>query len=130
MRQMLMSRDHIFFKSGIALAVFAAIAAVSPARADQALVVGVNQYPGLDGVNLKGCVNDAQSVATTLKEKYHINVTMLSDQTATKQDIITALDHIAGLIKPSERFVFYFAGHGTIGSNGNSVLLPSDAQEN
>jgi len=125
-----MLRDHIVKKGGLALAACAALAIGSPARADQALVVGVNQYPGLDGVNLKGCVNDAQSVATALQTKYHFNVTMLSDATAKKQGIINALNRIAGTIKPSEKFVFYFAGHGTIGSNGKSVLLPSDADEN
>lgn len=121
-----MLRDHLF-KGVLALAVCAAMGGA--ARADQALVVGVNHYPALDGVDLKGCVNDAQSVAGALRDKYHFDVTLLSDDKAKKQEILDALDHIAANIKPSERFVFYFAGHGTIESNGSSVLLPSDADQ-
>src|SRR5437660_1580079 len=101
----------------------------TPARADQALVVGVNHYPGLDGVDLKGCVNDAASVAAALRDNYHFDVVTLYDDNATRDSILVAIDKIAANIKPGERFAFYFAGHGTIGSNGSSVLLPSDAKE-
>lgn len=104
------------------------LAGAPAARADRAVVVGVNQYPNLTGANLNGCVPDAKLMADTLK-KFKFEVTLLTDDTATKQGILEALDTAKASNKPRERFVFYFAGHGTRASNGNSVLLPHDSEE-
>lgn len=104
------------------------LAAHTPARADRAVVVGVNNYDYLNGANLSGCVPDAQLMANTLK-KFNFQVTLLTDKDATKQSIVTALGSAKTASKPSERFVFYFAGHGTRASDGRSVLLPCDSRE-
>ena len=98
------------------------------ARADQAVVVGVNQYAKLSpGSNLEGCVNDAKLMKAAL-EKYGFRVTLLADQNATKESILNAIKQL-GAVKPNERIAFYFAGHGTLNAEGASVILPSDATE-
>jgi hypothetical protein len=98
------------------------------ARADKALLVGVNKYPRLEGADLRGCVPDAQLMAGVLK-KYGFQTKIITDSQATRQDILTALKEMQQTVAPNERFVFYFAGHGTRASEGRSVILPHDAQE-
>ena len=87
-----------------------------------AIVVGVNDYPQLTGADLKGCVNDAAAMRARL-EKYGFAVTYLPD--ASKAAIVSAIG--AARAQPLERFVFFFAGHGTRLSSGDGALMPSDA---
>lgn len=100
--------------------------AANGARADRAVVVGVQQYPNLPerANQLQGCVNDAKAMKAAL-ERYRFAVTLLVNEEATKRGILAALKKEAGLIKPNERFVFYFAGHGTDAPKPS--LLPQDA---
>lgn len=105
-----------------------ALACQTGARADHAVVIGVNQYPNLNGATLNGCVPDAKLMAETLG-KFKFNVTLLTDEKATKSGIIEALNTAKASNKPNERFVFYFAGHGTRSSDGKAVLLPTDSEE-
>lgn len=100
----------------------------SGARADQALIIGINDYPQLEGANLKGCVNDAKDMQATLTRMGFKVVTLLNEQ-ATKQNIAAALNQLKAQVKPHEKFVLYYAGHGTQQSDGDAVLLPYDAQE-
>lgn len=107
------------------------LASLSAGFADTALVVGVNLYPGLrDGENsydLRGCVNDAQAVAQALKQRGFDNVLLLTDAQATKENIFAAL---LGLnLKSTERFAFYFAGHGVTNSAGGSNLVMSNSRQ-
>lgn len=98
------------------------------ARADQALVVGVNRYSSLKGANLRGCVNDANTMARSLA-KYGFAVKTLTNQQATKRNIMATLAEMRRTASPSQRFTFYFAGHGSQDVELQSVLLPSDASE-
>ncbi|HEX9996716.1 MAG TPA: caspase family protein [Abditibacterium sp.] len=99
----------------------------TPAQAvDRAIVVGVNQYPFLEGANLAGCVNDAKTMKATF-EKYGFVVTMLADDKAKKADILGAIKAVAAE-KPG-RFAFYFAGHGFNSSERGAVLLVNDTRE-
>lgn len=106
--------------SVVALAVLAA-----GARADQAVVVGINEYPALNA-NLHGCVNDATAMAAALK-RYGFAVTLLSDSQATKAGILQAVAALKS-VNAAERVVVYFAGHGSQATSNTSVLLPFDAQ--
>ncbi len=99
------------------------------ARADKALVVGVNEYPKLSqGSNLEGCVNDAHNVAKSLTA-LGFEVTTLVNEEAAKSAMLGALAKLKSSVRPNERFVFYFAGHGVVGTDGSSALLPGDASE-
>ncbi|MBI3925764.1 MAG: caspase family protein [Armatimonadetes bacterium] len=97
-----------------------------PAGADQALVVGVESYPGLKGqdARLLGCVNDARLMAERLRS-LGFEVRLLTEQQATRDAILRELERMRG--QRQERFVFYFAGHGTGGDE--PYLLPYDSKE-
>jgi len=111
-----------------ALLVSAALTA-GPAHADRAVVVGVNEYPKLaQGSNLEGCVNDAKGIEATLKAQ-GFEVVSLTNEQASKTGIMAALEDMKTRSRPDERFVFYFAGHGTVATDGASTLLPGDASE-
>ena len=97
-----------------------------PARADQAICVGINHYKFLPGADLAGCVNDAKAMQSVFA-KYRFHVTLLTDDQATKQGILGAIQAAGAKMKPGERFGFYYAGHGTPGQGKNANLLPSDA---
>jgi hypothetical protein len=112
----------------MAWGVLALAAGAVGARADRAVVVGVNTYTNIQGANLKGCVNDATDMAATLK-KYGFTVTLLTDAQATKAHVLAALATLKSA-PASERLAFYFAGHGSNSSERGAVLLPSDAYVN
>lgn len=100
-----------------------------PAQADHAVVVGVNEYPKLaQGSNLEGCVNDAKAIERALTAQ-GFEVASLTNEQASKSNIMATLARMKALTHPDERFVFYFAGHGTVATDGASTLLPGDASE-
>jgi hypothetical protein len=85
------------------------------AHADHALVVGVDKYKNISGHDLDGCVSDAKGVAERLAA-LGFQVTLLTDGQASREGILAALARMAAANKANERFVFYFAGHGSGGS--------------
>lgn len=96
--------------------------------ADQALVIGVNKYPQLrPGSDLNGCVPDAQLMKTEL-EAYNFQVTMLADEQATKQGILSAISELKSRVSGSDKVVIYFAGHGTT-DGADAAILPHDAKD-
>ena len=110
---------------------FLTLAAVATAHAeDVAICAGVNNYPGLRaGANLNGCVNDAKIFAKKLEQMGFHNPIVLADADANKQGILGKISGLKDRLHPGDRVVVFFAGHGTLSSSGESVLLPSDAQD-
>ena len=93
--------------------------------ADQAVVVGIQEYSPLAAAStLKGCDNDATSIAAALK-KDGFTITLLLDSKATRGGIFGEFKKLESSCKPSERFVFYYAGHGR--KAPRYALMPSDA---
>jgi len=107
----------------LALACFAL--ACTQSRADQAVVVGVQEYaPLISASTLRGCINDASAIKAIL-EKNGFKVTFLTNEKATKQGILDAIASCAKSMQHDERFVFYFAGHGR--RTPHPALMPHDA---
>lgn len=101
------------------------LAILPVARADQAVVVGVEQYaPLVAASTLKGCMNDAQGIAEAFRQM-KFKVILLTNSLATRQNILDAFKEVQKTIKKEERFVFYFAGHGR--KAPRFALMPSDA---
>ena len=128
---MLFSKRHRFTGIWIALSV---LFLASAARADWALVVGNDHYPNMKAkglADLEGCKNDAESIGDALNEcGFHVE--MLLNAAATRANIESALKSMKTRLKPSERFLFYFAGHGTRiretpDGKELSALVPQDA---
>lgn len=80
----------------------------------KALLIGINKYrnPGSD---LNGCINDIQDAAELLTSKYSFpmeSIRMLTDNRATKQNIIERLDWLIYGLQPGDRAVLWYSGHG------------------
>ncbi len=102
----------------------------------KALVVGIN-YIGTDAV-LNGCINDANRLSATLKQKYkYTDVTVLTDTTAVKPTRSVIEREIAKLVadaKPGDVLVFHYSGHGSYIADSTSdesdgkdeVIVPVD----
>lgn len=118
-----MQTNLTFRRFGVMATMVVAFVAAAHAE-DQAVVVGINQYE-FKGANLKGCVADAEDMAGTLT-RFKFSVTKLLDAQATKDGILGAIRAASNRSKPNDRFVFYFAGHGTNWDDATTVILPHD----
>jgi TPR repeat protein len=92
-----------------------------------ALVIGNSNYSQLE--NLDTAAADAKSIADVLSEKYAFKVKLLVD--ATRKDIIAALYDYTSILKPSDSFLIYYAGHGELDQrDSRGYWLPVDASRN
>jgi WD40 repeat protein len=95
------------------------------------LAVGVNNYANKD-FDLKYAVADAGSFGAEWKAQQdrlghfgQTEVTTLTNDQATKTNIMKALSELASKVKPEDAVVVYFAGHGTAEAN-RFYLIPHD----
>ena len=83
-----------------------------------ALCVGINRYQNFPQASLSGCVQDAQDMASLLKDMLGFeasNICLMTDESATKANILRELKRMVegALAKKYNHLVFSFAGHGT-----------------
>jgi len=79
------------------------------------LTIGINSY--LSWPQLKTAVNDARSVKQVLIKRYHLdpaNVIELTDEKATRHNILGAFRDLAKKVRPEDSLLVYYAGHGHI----------------
>ena len=93
-----------------------------------ALVVGINKYDHWP--SLEYAAKDAAEIAAVLKQK-DFHVFILTNQKATKQNIMGQLETIRKSVDANSRVVFYFAGHGQTedlpGGRERGYIVPADA---
>ena len=80
--------------------------------ADKALLVGINSYTDAP---LRGCVNDINSMTNRLVKDYKFNgksIRPIVDKRATTTAILDRLNWLVD-VKPGDRCLFHFSGHGT-----------------
>lgn len=91
--------------------------APSPNNNKHALVIGIDKYPQLGArYDLKGCVNDAQLMASVLKDTFSFpegNITRLLDEQATRQGILQAMKQLADRLADDDVVVVHYSGHGS-----------------
>lgn len=98
-----------------------------------ALIVGINDYGG-QHPQLANARNDAVAMATMLKKTYQFeHVITLYDEAASYPALLTWLrDKLPNQVGPNDRFVFFFAGHGTTRKSSaghqRGYIIPQDAQ--
>ncbi len=113
----------------------AQVAAVSPAPKKQsfdvdfgryhALVIGNNDYTQLN--RLETAINDARTVAKTLRELYGFRVQLLLN--ATRYDILKAFSKLRASLQPQDNLLVYYAGHGFLDDAAQAgYWLPVDAE--
>jgi WD40 repeat protein/uncharacterized caspase-like protein len=95
------------------------------------LAVGVNLYANAQ-YNLKFAVADAQDFASEFKRQQtalgnyeRVETITLSDEQATKDQVLKVLQGLAAKSEPEDAVVIYFAGHGTAQRN-QFFLIPHD----
>jgi hypothetical protein len=85
--------------------------------AKKAVIVGINDYApiGIGGPDLNGCVNDARDMANTLVicGFTPANVRILTNQNATRANMISYLNWLINESVAGDSLVFYYSGHGT-----------------
>ena len=81
----------------------------------KALLVGINKY-ATAGSDLQGCVNDVTNVRDILLKYYGFTVPdirVLTDDRATKVNIIERLGWLIAEVSAGDNIVFHFSGHGS-----------------
>ncbi|UCE56141.1 MAG: caspase family protein, partial [Desulfobacterales bacterium] len=93
-----------------------------------ALVVGIDKYHLWP--YLEYAAKDAREVAAVLKKK-GFQLYLLTDEKATKENILRKLETIRKSVDLNSRVVFYFAGHGQTedlpGGRERGYIVPVDA---
>lgn len=95
----------------------------SLAQNKYAVIVGINDYydhaepaPPAPGTHsLKGCVNDAMTIQSLLKNRFGFtqeNITLILNKDATQKNVVDALIRTANKAISGDAVVFYFSGHG------------------
>jgi hypothetical protein len=80
----------------------------------RSLHVGINEFTGLPGSNLQGCVNDAHDMADALSHVYGFNqVKILLNADASRRGILDGLDWLICGAQPGDELVCTFSCHGT-----------------
>ncbi|MGE5680797.1 MAG: caspase family protein [Bacillota bacterium] len=95
------------------------------------LIIGINSYSGY-WPPLKCALNDAQEVASVLKEKYGFDsVITILDQDATRRNILQKLEWFASNVTKEDNLLIFYAGHGQFNKTLNrGYWVPSDASSN
>jgi len=100
----------------------------SPAPADAAVIVGVEDYAFIDDVPYASA--DAQAVYDLLLYTRGIppqNLHLL--QGASREQVVNHLEQAVGQVGPGGRLWFYFAGHGAASTqDGQRMLLGDDVR--
>lgn len=77
------------------------------------LAIGIDNYSFWPP--LKNAVSDAITFQEVLRKKYHYleeNITIITNEKATKQNIIDAFKGIIEKVGPNDKLIIYFSGHG------------------
>jgi len=80
-----------------------------------ALLLGINDYKNIKDLNYS--INDINLLKETLENNYSatqnkLDLTILKDKEATKQNILLTLNDIKEKVKPNDNILMYFVGHG------------------
>ncbi|MBK8883055.1 MAG: caspase family protein [Bacteroidales bacterium] len=97
-----------------------------------ALIIGINNYsdPGIN--ELERPIKDAEKFYNILSSRYTFKEDDIKFlRNATMAEIIDALDYFAGIVKPVDSFLIFYAGHGLWDATAEiGFWLPSDAKQN
>lgn len=94
------------------------------------LVVGINAYQN-PSMSLNYALADAQSFKDEVEKDAKsvlskVQTYFITDADAKKDGISEAFERIKATAKPEDVFIFYYAGHGVIGQDGEFYLVPTD----
>lgn len=92
---------------------------------NKALLVGINAYPNPSN-NLRGCINDIVDMEYFIASKNKVyqkeNIKTLTDNRATKKNILAALNWLLLGASAGDQILFQYSGHGAqIPSKHNAI---------
>jgi hypothetical protein len=99
-----------------------------------ALIIGIDSYYNVSP--LEFACNDAQAISELLIEKFGFpeeNAILLTDEAATRSNIMEAFLDFASRTAPDDRVLVFFAGHGhthTVRRGEVGFLVPVDGSPN
>jgi hypothetical protein len=80
----------------------------------RALLIGINKYKAVP--SLQGSVNDVETMRSVLMTHWGFlprNITMLTDENATHDKIMAALNDLVAVSTPLDTVYFHYSGHGS-----------------
>ncbi|HYL25668.1 MAG TPA: caspase family protein, partial [Burkholderiales bacterium] len=98
----------------VACCAFVPLAALAQTGVKRALLVGINNYAAVP--RLQGSVNDVETMRQVLVSRWGFaerNITVLTDERATRAAIMAALDRLVKEAGPDDIVYFHFSGHGS-----------------
>ncbi|HCX23001.1 MAG: hypothetical protein CMB80_05200 [Flammeovirgaceae bacterium] len=100
-----------------------------PTAACYVLSIGINEYTN-PRLNLNYAVDDAKSVANLIEEQGQslftkIETTLITNEEATRENILKKLEELSQVIKPTDVFYFFYAGHGSM-MNEKFFFIPTN----
>ena len=92
-----------------------------------ALIIGNNKYESRDYPDLLTAVNDAKKIESILKRRYGFKTRLLLN--ADRYSIVNAMSNLRKSLKPEDKLLVYYAGHGILDEATNQgYWLPVDAE--
>jgi WD40 repeat protein len=95
-----------------------------------AVLIGIDRY--INGVpELSTPVDDAESLADVLRTDHGFRTKVLANEKATSFKLRWLLRALSRYVRPDDRVLFYFAGHGTVlqeDDGPQGYILPQDAE--
>ena len=106
----------------------------------KALLIGINKYR-VPGADLRGCVNDVKNIQSVLTEYYGFadeDMTVLTDDAATKKAIQSGIKKLIAGGKKGDVLLLHYSGHGSNVPDDNGdeadhrdeILCPTDLDWN
>jgi hypothetical protein len=94
------------------------------------VAIGINEYrnPALD---LNYARADAEAFSKIIRERSSslfkkIEIHELIDTAATRNNILSLMDELSGIVKPEDVLLFYYAGHGSMVEN-KFFFIPTES---
>ncbi len=93
--------------------------------------IGINRY--LHFPSLNNAVKDVEDLQAVLAEDYELDddhVITLFDEQATRENIIIQFDRLVEEVKPEDRLLIYYSGHGHLNPRTEKgYWIPHDAEK-
>jgi len=95
---------------------------------DYAFIVATNEYKANNTwENLRNPINDAEKIATLLRERFEVEVSLLKNM--SYDEILDSMDRVQDKLDSNDRFIFFIAGHGYYkAKNRSSYLVFNDSK--
>ncbi len=117
------------------LAFFQSVTLTTPAISAPAknwiLAVGIIDFADTRIPKLNYCVKDAEALTQYFQEssKDDIDITLLKNEEATKDAILTSLAKIKQSLSPEDTIIFYYSSHGIGDIEGNTYFITFDTNK-